>query len=124
MNNCVEPFRYSQAPYFGYAQKDYYQDACNNLQGVMTLTNAANVPFSNAGYMASRTDCMNASGNPRRQPMDFAEILKTKPVWPVPAIYPSSDFTADAYPLQPPQSHINAYWDATSVKPPKFSFIY
>lgn len=111
MYNCVQPFVYSETPYFGFAQKDYYQDACNNLQGVMTLTNAANVPFSNEGYLQSKTDCMNGTGNPRRKDLDFADVLKTKPVWPVPAIYPTQDYTPDSYPLQPPVSDINAYDD-------------
>jgi len=122
MNNYVQPFRYSPSPYFGYAQKNYYSSGCNNLQGVMSLTNAANVPFSSKGYMQSKTDCDNATRDPRKKDLDFSEVLKSKPMWPVPTIYPTMDVTPDSYQTQPPVPDVNAYWDATSRSAPVYYF--
>lgn len=86
------------------------------LEDVMNMTNTANVPFSNQGYLQAKANCQ-ANYNPWRKTLDFAEAL---PRWPLKfgRMYPTLDYTNEYYPVQPtPQMDINAYVDVTSNWP-------
>ena len=60
---------------------------CASSASVMQLTNLANVPFDNRGFLQAKNDC--------QPPL---------PMWPThrARLYPLMDTTNDMYPVQPP----------------------
>jgi len=117
--NCNQPFAFTPAATpscYDYRKSDVA--GCTNLDAVMNLTNVANVPFDNYGYLQAKTNCTDIY-NPRRKTLNFTDSF---PVWPLKnsKIYPTQDYTNDAFPLQPtPKMELNEYVDVTTNWPPK-----
>lgn len=93
---------------------------CTNVQAVMNLTNAANVPFDNQGYLSAKTQCRDVYSD-RRKTLDPAEDF---PMWPLEhgKMYPTMDYTNDMYPVLPDTAldmDINDWEDVTANWPPK-----
>jgi hypothetical protein len=115
VNNCNESFSYNPS---AYQYKNSDARGCTNLDAVMNLTNVANVPFDNYGYLQAKTNCTNIY-NPRRKTLDFTDSF---PIWPLKnsKLYPTKDYTNDTFPLQPaPEMGVNGYVDVTENWPPK-----
>lgn len=93
---CLSPYDYRAT-----------SSGCANVSAVMNLTNFANVPFDNRGFLQAKTECSNIY-NDRRQYLDFRF-----PHWPFTGskLYPVMDYTNNEFPVQP----VSAFADQNKI---------
>jgi hypothetical protein len=78
----------------------------STMDAVMNLTNYANTPFDNHGYLEAVESCKSMNSRPKL------------PMWPAQKIYPVQDLSVEEFPLMPePEMEINEWIDVTENWP-------